>query len=307
MQKEFAIVTAERSFLYAKPWPQASSHDPKPTQAPELTDEMLSGWAVEILEETGFGWYKVRTFYGYEGWIFEKTVRRITDAELRLRQEKSIFLRIGARMVDVLDEPRVQGTIRETLQQDSIVELLEIRPDISRTRIRTASGAEGWVFASVLKERQDDDRYLLSGDPASFLKMADERRQSIDEQTLRQAVIQSAYSYLGTQYRWGGKSSCGIDCSGLVFMSYLEQGILLYRDACILENYPVREIPVEQLREGDLIFFPGHVALSLGGMRFLHATGFVGTPRVIENSFSPKDPDFRQDLADKITKCGSVF
>ena len=81
------------------------------------------------------------------------------------------------------------------------------------------------------------------------------------EETFRESIVQTAYSYLGTQYRWGGKTACGIDCSGLAFMSYFRNGILIWRDAAIKEGYPVHEIPIEQAKPGDLLFFPGHVAI----------------------------------------------
>ena len=53
----------------------------------------------------------------------------------------------------------------------------------------------------------------------------------------------------------GRKTACGIDCSGLAFMSYFRNGILIWRDAPIKEGYPVHEIPIEQTKPGDLLFF----------------------------------------------------
>ena len=112
---------------------------------------------------------------------------------------------------------------------------------------------------------------------------------------------------MGTQYRWGGKSSQGIDCSGLVFMSYLDNGLLIYRDAQIKEDYPVRPIAREQLKKGDLLFFPGHVAMYLGEGKYIHSTGYEKTPFVTVNSLRAEDPDYRPDLVEKIKECGSVF
>ena len=133
------------------------------------------------------------------------------------------------------------------------------------------------------------------------------QRHAVEEETFRERIKESALEYMGTQYRWGGKSSQGIDCSGLTFMSYLNSGLLIYRDASIREEFPVSPVKQEDLKTGDLIFFPGHVALYLGNGKYIHSTGYVKTPYVTINSLREEDEDYREDLAQKITGCGSVF
>ena len=129
----------------------------------------------------------------------------------------------------------------------------------------------------------------------------------VTEEKLRGRIVEAARQYLGAQYRWGGKSPAGIDCSGLAFMSYFLNGILIYRDAHIMEDYPIRQIPREQLAAGDLIFFPGHVAVSLGGDRFLHSTGHAGEQGVVCGSLREGEQGYRADLRDAVTACGSLF
>ena len=135
--------------------------------------------------------------------------------------------------------------------------------------------------------------------------------QKMKESALRQEIADRALSFLGTQYRWGGKTAMGIDCSGLAFMSYLLCGILIYRDARIMPGFPVREIPMgnpaETAKKGDLLFFPGHVAVSLGEGRFVHATAYPGCGCVTVNSLNEKDPDYRMDLREKLIAVGSIF
>lgn len=130
---------------------------------------------------------------------------------------------------------------------------------------------------------------------------------NLDEAAFRQGLVKSALSYLGTQYRWGGKSSQGIDCSGLVFMSYLENGVLIYRDARMEEGYPMKSILKDELKPGDAIYFPGHVALYLGEGKYIHSTGHFKSAGVVINSLNPEDRDYREDLAQKIAAYGSIF
>ena len=306
MKQEYAVVTAQEGFLYAGPG------DPQGRNDGEMTDAALSGWALRLLKEDE-GWACVRTFYGYEGWIRKTDIRMTGRQELEERQDKQRFRRICARSADLLSEPKVQGSILETLLQDSVVEFIRRSEESSSEKqqgwslVRSAAGVKGWLFTSALDERRDDDGFLLQDDPSWFTDRAAFVLAAEDEEAIRERAVQSAKSYFGCAYRWGGKSPQGIDCSGLVFMSWMEQGILIYRDAHIDERFPVRVIPREEVKKGDLIFFPGHVAMSLGGSRYIHATGAPASPRVRINSLDEADPDYRADLAENVTMCGSVF
>lgn len=144
--------------------------------------------------------------------------------------------------------------------------------------MRSASGKIGYIHTENLKKRRDSDEYLFQEETEKTNCFQNWKNLYGEEEVLRKKLTDSAREFLGTQYRWGGKSSQGIDCSGLVFMSYLDHGILLYRDAQILTEYPVKEISREQLKKGDLLFFPGHVAMYLGAEKYIHATGYVKTP-----------------------------
>jgi len=130
---------------------------------------------------------------------------------------------------------------------------------------------------------------------------------SFSETEFRQRVCDTALTYLGAHYRWGGKSPLGIDCSGLAFMSYWLNGVAIYRDAHIRPDFPVHEIPRSEMKQGDLLFFPGHVAIYLGDGRYVHSTGKSGSDGVVLNSLNPADPDYREDLDKGMTAVGSIF
>ena len=142
------------------------------------------------------------------------------------------------------------------------------------------------------------DNYLAQPAPAW---------ESVGEDELRQRLCGAALSYLGAQYRWGGKTPLGIDCSGLVSMAYLLNGVIIYRDAAIKPRFALHEISFEAAKPGDLLFFPGHVAMYLGEGRFVHSTGHTGTEGVILSSLAEEAPDYRVDLKESMTAVASIF
>jgi len=111
-----------------------------------------------------------------------------------------------------------------------------------------------------------------------------------------EAVVEIAREFLGTEYDWGGMTTDGIDCSGLAWVAYRVNGITLPRDA---DQQRVMGMSVErdELLPGDLLFFPGHVAVSLGGDEYVHAYG--GAESVVINSFDPDDDAYLEDLNEK--------
>ena len=306
MEKQLGVITAEHTYL------RSGMEESDDRNRTGIEDEIFAGWAIRILQENpAKDFVKVETHYGYTGYVDQRDFRRVTRKELEQRQDKERFLRIQTGEADLLDQPKVQGLPLELLLKNSIVELLEREVAEGWSKVRSASGQEGYIHTQNLKRRMDHDGYLLTEEKnADYFQNWEKpvyHDGLADEEVLRERLEDSAREFLGTQYRWGGKSSQGIDCSGLVFMSYLDQGILIYRDADIKEAYPVKRILVEQLKKGDLLFFPGHVAMYLGEGKYIHATGYYQTPYVTINSLNKSDPDYRPDLADNITECGSIF
>ena len=86
-----------------------------------------------------------------------------------------------------------------------------------------------------------------------------------------------------------------------------QEGILIYRDARIADGFPIHEIAREDMKPADLLFFPGHIALYMGDGRYCHSTGRAGDDGFTINSLIPSAPDYRADLAEKITQVGSYF
>ena len=112
--------------------------------------------------------------------------------------------------------------------------------------------------------------------------------------------VEHARTLLGTRYEWGGMSSAGIDCSGLVHMAFRACGRLVPRDADQQEAAGER-LAEHALRAGDLVTYgppegADHIAFWLGAGRILHATGRAGVGCVVEEEEPPHLRDERRAL-----------
>lgn len=257
-----------------------------PTRETSVVDEVLYGMVVEILDEVVPGWLKIRTHYRYEGIVCEDDLI-ISDEEAEKWEALSKKIVFHKNHCDVLSEAKVQGWIMQTLPRGGLLAPVG-ESDGRFQKVQLADGRQGYVMAGILGE--------YYAEPASR-----------DEETLRRKLVDAAMIYQGTHYRWGGKSPDGIDCSGLCSMAYMLCGILIYRDARIVEGFPMHEIALENIKPGDLLFWPGHVGMYIGSDRYCHSTAKAGADGFIINSLNPEHPDFRPDLKDKITQIGSYF
>jgi hypothetical protein len=260
----------------------------KPSLDAELADESLYGMVVDVLRKDSSGFLYVRAHYNYEGWVIPDDV---LDDEKRVgRWLNTDKWTVWAPYLDIKTSPSVYARAIVSCPRGSLLKKLDTDEIIGDgyVEIELPDGSAGFIRKPCAAPE------ITSWDES-------------DEQRLRAELIRAAKLYMGVQYRWGGKTPLGIDCSGLTSMAYMLNGVLIYRDADIRPGFAMKEIPFEDKQPGDLIFFKGHVAMYLGNNEFIHSTAHPSAEGVVINSFDPVSPAYRGDLLEKVLKAGSIF
>ena len=155
-------------------------------------------------------------------------------------------------------------------------------------------GYEGWVNSSVLKkENSEISKNLVTQNYGVFdlpegrnllslgSEVAFETENFVNNNNIRESLVESAKKFINVPYLWGGRSYFGIDCSALVQLVYKIHGIALPRDADKQAELGEARDFVEESEPGDLAFFEdetgfiSHVGLVLSPFELIHASGKV--------------------------------
>lgn len=264
-----------------------------------LETQELMGTVVEIVGESGY-WREIVSPQPYKAWATEKTLVEMTAEEIKEYEAapKYMFTELYGHVY--MEPSEKSQTLCDLVGGDVMRMALKNGKAAIKGKwamVMLPSGKTGWVPKTAVKTLGE----------RTNIRMGDGADNMISIEKM-EAIIASAHQLLGVPYLWGGMSAKGVDCSGMVRISAIMNGVLLPRNASQMIKCGI-PVQLDQLQRGDLVFFgtPAteekprrvtHVGIYLGDNRIIHSSHMV---RI--NSLNPEDADYYENAHRLIAAC----
>ncbi|MDO5442882.1 MAG: SH3 domain-containing C40 family peptidase [Bacteroidia bacterium] len=239
----------------------------EPDYTAENGDQALMGTVVEIIGEKDY-WRHIVTPEPYTAWVNEMGIVPMTQEEVNDYIDCLKYICIKD-FTHIYAEPSTESERISDFVMGNLVRSLfnsKGKPMKSGRFVACMlpSGKCGWVLKN---EVEDFDTWTAT------------REMTAD------AIINTAFDFLGVPYMWGGTSIKHVDCSGLVRSVFFMNGILLPRNASQQAKAGV-PVALDALEPGDLLFFGtpsdgvspdriSHVGIYMGEGVYIHSSQVV--------------------------------
>ncbi|HAQ06872.1 MAG TPA: hypothetical protein DCR24_04855 [Bacillus bacterium] len=174
------------------------------------------------------------------------------------------YVKINSGSLNVRNKPSTSGAIVTKLAKNQQVTVTSQSKGWAKV---TANGKQGYVSSKFIAPKTGTVKKATVKKPVSTTKT-----------DYKAKAISVAKSNLGVKYKWGGNTTSGFDCSGLVTYSYGKAGVTLPRTAG--EMY-TKGTKVNSYQPGDLLFYA-----TSGGKKVTHVAIYIGNGQMIHSATS---------------------
>lgn len=285
-EKRMAVVEFSTSYLRLKP----------DYESPLETQELM-GTVVEIVGEQSY-WREVVTPQPYKAWCTNKGLVEMSAEELKAYEQapKVMFNDLYGH---IYKEPSMDSQTICDLVGGDLLRLNGITINNDKALRKALKGKWANVMLPSGKTGYVPSKQLKIHNGFQSIAIGEGSAESISAETT-EAIIAQAMKLVGVPYLWGGMSAKGVDCSGLVRISHIMNGILLPRNASQQVKCGER-VELNNLQRGDLVFF-GTPATDEKPMRITHVGIYLGENKIIHsshrvriNSLIPGEEDYYEN------------
>ena len=241
----------------------------EPRHGAEMSTQAIMGTPIKILE-SGDEWSSVELPDGYNGYIINNCIAFKSETQMQKWRQSNRLV------VKSLTETKAYSDSVSDCLRDYISDLVNgnivegyISIDSNRSQVVLPDGRIAWVN---------------NCDVMDINKWANQPYDAT-------IILNVAYSMMGTPYLWGGTSTKGVDCSGLVKVAYYANGIITLRDASQQASVGSKTY---DFHPGDLLFFwnksktrVNHVAIYENNGYYIQSAG-----RVMRSHLSPTHKEY---------------
>lgn len=200
----------------------------------------------------------------------EKSEMEVMDQEY-LAEKKELERTVTAKKAEITD-------FNEKLQKaktDAAIYAEDVRKQTEELRIMWAVERE-----RLKQQARNNGNKAETGNSSGSLFNKSPAKANTGKQVVKstggtaegRAIADYALQFVGNPYVWGGTSlTNGADCSGFAQSVYKHFGISIPRTSAEQSQYGPK-VAFDDLQPGDLVFYAGHVAISIGDGRIVHAS-----------------------------------
>jgi peptidoglycan DL-endopeptidase LytE len=202
------------------------------------------------------------------------TSRKTTVSAYKVRKGDTLYCIAKKAGLSVDELKRINGISGKSIKPGRLVSFRENAPveEVAKKPVRNFAVRNTELFSN-----EEYDRTLAELTDSDQEKPVDLGKDLELTTNASKRLKKSAYSFLGTHYRFGGTSRSGLDCSSFVQHVFRDLDIQLPRTA--REQFRTGEpVTSSDLQKGDLVFFqtyasyPSHVGIYLGDNKMIHAS-----------------------------------